>query len=233
MHCPAAAGLALTVALLGAQSAAAQAPLPTTSEEISVPSGHKARWLDTVNDVPGPAGLTYRYRFVMPDLAKLVPATDGPAGEELTEEDMAELDGLGSAPATPGQMMDMAPIDGGSGTEVGELGEAELVDPEDLDLPDFRPEDFAEGAEADADQPGALPPDPDLLLQDPVHGDIVWLCDNWVLPRLDPAKPLPGQVVISLADRPTTFGEADLQAIQLFEAFAIAPDRKSCIWQGF
>lgn len=245
LPCPTAACLALMAALTGAAplmaapptAAAGVAPaataLPTSpdaSKDIVVPSGHSLWWLDTVDNVPGPSGLTFRYRFVMPDLAKLVPSTTGPVSDDLTEEDMAELDRLGTTPpSAPGQMMDMAPPDGSTNT----VAEAEMVSPEDLNLPDFRPEDFTEGAEAEADQPGPLPADPDLLLQDPVHGDIVWLCEKWVLPRLADDKPLPEQVVISLADRPTKFGAADPNTVQLFEAFAIAPDRKSCIWQGF
>lgn len=206
------------------------------SAPIAVPSGAVVTWLDTVTDAPGPAGLTYRYRFVMPDLASRVPATQGPAGEDLTPEDMAELDDLGTGDAGG---MDMAPA---AGADAEGMDQSELVSPEDLDLPDFRPEDFADPtAEARNDAAAAgtleatapLPADPDILLQDPVHDDIVWLCNHWVLPRLAAAEPLPGQVVISLADRPTVFGEADMNAVQLFEAFSVSPDRKSCIWEAW
>ena len=75
-----------------------------------------------------------------------------------------------------------------------------------------------------------VPAEPDLLLQDPVHADIVWLCENWVLPRLKAPSPLPAQVIISIADRPTQFGAFDPEAVQLFEAFTPTDDRTACIW---
>lgn len=235
-------GLALTLSLAGTASRAVAEPVL-----IPVPSGAKVWWLDTVQNVPGPAGVTYRYRFVMPDLAKLVPATEGPVGEELTAEDIRELDSLGlDSPVVPPDSggMDMAPADDGG--EGAGLNESELVSPEDLNLPDFRPEDFsdAEGeaaadiaaagsARSPADEIAPLPAEPDLLLQDPVHDDIVALCETWVLPRLAEPAPLPGQVIISLADRPTAFGEIDMNAVQLFEAFSIPPDRKTCRWEAW
>ena len=257
----------MAVVLMVGGSAEAVAP----AADIPVPSGAKVWWLDTIQNVPGPAGVTFRYRFVMPDLARLVPATEGTATEELTPEDQAELDRLGTADApgaptaaatpagAPG--MDMAPAGDagisldGSG-DAGGIAASDLVSPEELNLPDFRPEDFAEGAEAAADaaaastvagpgagpagpvtgspaDPAPLPPEPDLMLQDPVHEDIVWLCEHWVLPRLAAPSPLPGQVIISVADRPTTFGEVSMDAVQLFEAFSISADRKSCTWEAW
>lgn len=194
------------LALANASAGSAAGPL------IPVPSGAEVWWLDMIDDAPGVAGLTYRYRFVMPELAKLVPATTGLATEELTEEDMAELDALGSEVALP---------------PAGDA-EAELIDPADLDLGEVF---VVPGTEAAADQAPALPADPDILLQDPVHADIVWLCENWVLPRLAAPAPLPAQIVISLSDRPVVFGAIDPEAVQLFEAFSPSEDRKTCIWE--
>jgi len=212
--------MALIVGLSPVFATAAEGPA------VPVPSGERVYWLDTIHDAPGVAGLTYRYRFVMPRLAEVVPMTTGPAEGLLTPEDAAELDelsGNGPVQAEDGSMMDAAPKDLGLGTE-GE--ESELVDIEDLDLPDLV---FAEADEAAADAP-MIPAEPEVLLQDPVHADIVWLCENWVLPRLAAPSPLPAQVIISLSDRPTSFGAFDPEAVQLFEAFTPSPDRKSCIW---
>lgn len=195
------------LALANVQAAGAAAP------RIPVPSGAEVWWLDMIDDAPGVSGLTYRYRFVMPALAQMVPATTGPATEELTPEDMAELDALGSEVALP------PPAEG---------AEAELIDPEDLDLGEVF---VVPGTEAAADMAPAVPADPDILLQDPVHADIVWLCENWVLPRLAPPAPLPAQIVISLSDRPVAFGAIDADAVQIFEAFSPSDDRKSCIWE--
>ena len=97
-----------------------------------------------------------------------------------------------------------------SGEAFDELAESELVSPEELHLP------------------MAVPADPDILLQDPVHADIVWLCEHWVLPRLPASGPRPAQIIISLADRPTVFGTYDLEAVQLFEAFSVTPDGETC-----
>lgn len=182
------------------------------SPPIPVPSGAEVWWLDMIDDAPGVAGLTYRYRFVMPALADLVPATSGPASEELTEEDIAELDALGRElflPPTP------AP-------------EGELIAPEDLASGEVF---VVPGTEEAADLPPLVPADPDILLQDPVHADIVWLCENWVLPRLAATTPLPAQVIISVSDRPVPFGAIDPEAVQLFEAFSPSEDRKSCVWE--
>jgi hypothetical protein len=38
-------------------------------------------WQETLHDNPAVIGLTYRFRFVMPDLAQRVPSTSGPASD--------------------------------------------------------------------------------------------------------------------------------------------------------
>lgn len=43
---------------------------------LRTPSGLTLRWLDTVHTAPGPFGLTYRFRFVAPDLAAHLPGWD-------------------------------------------------------------------------------------------------------------------------------------------------------------
>lgn len=77
----------------------------------------------------------------------------------------------------------------------------------------------------------ALPAAPDVLAQDPVHEDIVWLCENWALPRIPSTGPRPTQIIISLASKDVAFGAYDPDAVQLFEAFRLPSDREACIWE--
>lgn len=66
---------------------------------------------------------------------------------------------------------------------------------------------------------------------DKVVGDLEHLCTAYALPRLSEIGPRPGQVIISLGDRPSEFGVADSTVRQVFEAFTIMDDR--CIWEMF
>lgn len=63
------------------------------------------------------------------------------------------------------------------------------------------------------------------------QADMAHLCESFALPRLPEAGPAPAQIVISLADRPVPFGEADPEATQFFEAFGIRDH--SCHWEAF
>lgn len=114
-----------------------------TDADIIVPSGQQITLLDVVMDAPGPEGLTARFRFVAPAIAR----------------------------------------------ESGTV-------------------DF-EAASA----------------------DMLALCQDYVLPRLANIGPVPAQVVVSLSDRPTAFGEADPEATQFFEAYRI--ENGNCIWEAF
>ena len=51
--------------------------------------------------------------------------------------------------------------------------------------------------------------------------DMDWLCDEVALPRVISSVPPPRQIVVSLADRLVSFGAADPEALQFFEAYAI------------
>lgn len=64
-----------------------------------------------------------------------------------------------------------------------------------------------------------------------VLADLVWLCESYALPRLANTGPIPAQVVISLADRPSEFGVFDPDVIQVFEAYR--PQEGACIWEMF
>jgi|GEM_PF-995146 len=94
-------------------------------------------------------------------------------------------------------------------------------------------DDLAAAAADPRDAAGemALPAAPDILMQDPVHRDIVWLCERFVLPRLAGQSPRPRQVVISMASAPSPFGSFDPEIVQLFEGFSIPPDRDACLWE--
>ncbi|SMO55525.1 DUF6497 family protein [Paracoccus laeviglucosivorans] len=186
---------------------------------IKLPSGAEAQWIETRQDDSGGNGLTYRFRFVMPDLAQRVPSTSGPASETddvLEEGGSVDIDTetgdvtISGAPAAVEPDADVT-------ISTSDAGDAEAD---------------ADEAEADAmlDDP-ALPAAPDVLAKDPVHEDVVWLCENWVLPRVVGGTPRPGQIVISISDKEVPFGAYDPDALQLFEAFRLPADRDSCQWE--
>ena len=61
--------------------------------------------------------------------------------------------------------------------------------------------------------------------------DMAWLCENFALSRIAALGPAPGQIIISLSDRPVPFGEADPEATQFFEAYRL--ENGACIWEVF
>ncbi|KGJ03034.1 hypothetical protein SAMN04487972_107138 [Paracoccus halophilus] len=195
--------LAAGVMLAALAAAPGATALDGTGQEIVLPSGARVRWQETLHDSTNSLGLTYRFRFVMPDLAQQVPATSGAAS------DFEDAGG---------------PID--IGTETG--GDA-AVAVEIAPLP---------GAPATAPQTGSQPqePDvvpaaPDVLAQDPVHQDIVWLCENWVLPRVASPAPRPTRIIISLVDKETPFDGYDPEVVQLSEAFRLPAGGDRCEWE--
>lgn len=208
-------GLLLTPpAVLAGAAHAAIAEAGAKEPSITLPSGAMVRWVETRQDNAGGFGLTYRFRFVMPDLAARVPATSGPASD-FEEEPRGPID-----------------IDTESGTVSENSSDDGLIDPATLeDMAEADAPDMAEEQEADAMLDEPVPAAPDVLAQDPVHDDIVWLCENWVLPRIASPAPRPGQIVISLADREIPFGTFDPEAVQIFEAFRLPPDQDTCEWE--
>lgn len=64
-----------------------------------------------------------------------------------------------------------------------------------------------------------------------VERDMAHLCETYALPKLDATGPDPTQIVISVSDRITEFGQAAPQAIQVFEAYSVAGQR--CQWEPF
>ena len=204
--------------------------LPASAEDVTqiplpVPSGQPVYWQETIHGLPGTHGLTYRFRFVAPDLADLVPWAEAEPMDMLTEEDMAALEDLADSEADPGASILAAAVDDG------------LISQHELNLaPVITMQDTEEEADAllAAETAGeVLPPAPDILARDPMHEDIVWLCQNFVLPRIASPAPRPTEIVISLSDRPTAAGDLATGAVQLFEAFSLPPDRNECVWEPF
>ena len=66
---------------------------------------------------------------------------------------------------------------------------------------------------------------------DTASADMLWLCQTFALPRVPGSGPQPAQIVISLSDRPVPFGQADPDATQFFEAYALRDG--TCVWEAF
>lgn len=108
--------------------------------------------------------------------------------------------------------------------------EAPMQDAEEMgDLAAIAGQDGGLAGAFDGDMP--LPAAPDILMQDPAHRDIVFLCENFALPQITLMKPRPTQVVISMASAPGSFGSFDPNIVQLFEGFSIPKDRDACVWE--
>lgn len=232
----------------GTAAESAQAP-------VAVPSGAEV-WLqeELTDKVPG-LGLVQRYRFVMPSLASLVPEPESADPADNLPADMIDETGPDDAPLTPAEQaeLDQALSDlvvsavPGSDAErqngispalPGDGGEVDAPLPSELAAPDSAPANGAQPADSEAmgdlaaaaNDP-ALPPAPDVLMQDPVHRDIVWLCEHYALPRIAAMSPRPSQVVISMSSAPSPFGSFDPAVVQLFEGFSVPNDRDACVWE--
>jgi hypothetical protein len=168
--------------------------------------------------------------------------------EALTPEEQAELDealgdlvieavpdepagGLSIRPVLPGdEGVDDAPLP-------SELAPPDATMPEgaeaDTTGEDEAGQDLAAIAAGPGGEPGemALPAAPDILMQDPIHRDIVWLCEKYALPRISGHSPRPRQIVISMASAPSPFGSFDPGIVQLFEGFSVPADRDACVWE--
>lgn len=182
---------------------------------IKLPSGAELRWLETRHDTAGGGGLTYRFRFLMPELAKHLPA--GEAAAPLPESQRGPIDVDTDSEEVSG--------DAQATTDDG------MIDPKDLAEAEVTADDKAEeAADAMVDAPASADPAADLP-EDPLHDDVVWLCQTWVLPRVAAPAPRPSQIVISLSDKEVPFGSYDPKAVQVFEAFSIDKDRSHCEWE--
>lgn len=89
---------ACVVAMIGASAGAgAQEPGAAAGEVIPVPSGQEVRYLDTVQTAPGPEGLTIRFRFVAPAIAR----DGGTVDPETAQADMEALCNAFALPRLP------------------------------------------------------------------------------------------------------------------------------------
>lgn len=61
--------------------------------------------------------------------------------------------------------------------------------------------------------------------------DLEFLCNSYAIPRLATIGPVPNQVIISLADKRSEFGQYNPDVAQVFEAYRIEND--TCIWEVF
>ncbi len=64
-----------------------------------------------------------------------------------------------------------------------------------------------------------------------VEADFPYLCASVAVPVLSANDETVVQVIISLADQETPFGEPAPEATQYFEAFRV--ENGACIWEGF
>ncbi|MBA4489526.1 DUF6497 family protein [Paracoccus sp. S1E-3] len=213
--------LFLSLMVLAAPAAAED----ITAVPLPVPSGQPVYWQETIHGTPGTRGLTYRFRFVAPDLADLVPWADAAPMDELTEEDLAALENLADSEGDPAASILSTAVDDGL------ISQHELTLAPAMSVPDA--EEVADAVIASELDGEVLPPAPAFMVQDPMHDDIVWLCENFVLPRIASPAPRPTEIVISLSDRPTAAGDLATGAVQLFEAFSLPPDRDICVWEPF
>lgn len=66
---------------------------------------------------------------------------------------------------------------------------------------------------------------------DDVEFDFLFLCETQAIRTLTKEEEVVDQVIVSLSDRETEFGETTSVATQFFEAYSIK--NGACIWEGF
>lgn len=66
-------------------------------DPIPVPSGQTVTWVDTISDAAGPSGLTLRFRFLAPAIAR----AGGTVTPETAQEDMLALCRTFALPRVP------------------------------------------------------------------------------------------------------------------------------------
>ncbi|MDO5641239.1 MAG: DUF6497 family protein [Paracoccus sp. (in: a-proteobacteria)] len=204
----------LFLALLLPAPPAMASPAPGQGVPVAVPSGQAIFWQDMVAGRAAGGGLSYRFRFIAPGLAYLVPPGPAMPMEELTDEETEPTDdparNAAQAPPilldAPGTGLPAPAVPAPSGAETGPGGPALNA---------------------------IVPPAPEALLRDPMHDDLHWLCENFALPRIARPGPRPSEIVISLSDRALDSTGLVPGAVQLFETFTLPPDRDICIWRPY
>ena len=71
----------------------------------------------------------------------------------------------------------------------------------------------------------------DAMPFDVLMADLEFLCTTYALERLADIGPQPGRIIVSLADKPSKFGEFDPGVTQVFEAYKV--EDGVCIWEMF
>jgi hypothetical protein len=66
---------------------------------------------------------------------------------------------------------------------------------------------------------------------DSVSADLEYLCNAYALPRVANTGPEPHRIIVSLADKPSEFGQFDPSVTQVFEAYSVG--NGACIWEMF
>ncbi len=108
--------------------------LPAMGEEIPVPSGQMVTYYDIVRDQPGPFGLTYRFRFIAPQIGRdgagLDIETAGPDMDFLCKEyALPRLSVIGPVPAQVVITLSDRPVEFGTATpEVTQFFEAYRIE---------------------------------------------------------------------------------------------------------
>ncbi|MFT4013238.1 MAG: DUF6497 family protein [Paracoccus sp. (in: a-proteobacteria)] len=216
-------------ALLAALAAPAGAEVKEAKGSlIKLPSGAEMTWQETLHDSSGGQGLTYRFRFVMPDLAKRMPDDRQGATGQIDAEERAPIE----IDTETGEV-------GGAGAAAATASAQDYAPEAQPDQPLAEVPDIDGGAEAEAEADGMLEAaqggtdaaPADDSGEDPLHADILWLCQNWVLPRVASPAPRPSQIIVSIADKELPFGSYDADAHQVFEAFRLPADRDQCQWE--
>ena len=64
-----------------------------------------------------------------------------------------------------------------------------------------------------------------------IEADFLPLCEQFALPRLAAAGPIPDVVIVSIEDRPVELGALDPEAVQFFESFRASA--QGCEWEMF
>ena len=70
------------------------------------------------------------------------------------------------------------------------------------------------------------------ITSDQAEADMMALCRDYALTRIgDATGPTPGQIIISLSDRPVPFGESHPEATQFFNSYDLTDG--DCVWSLF
>ncbi|MFB2531419.1 DUF6497 family protein [Paracoccus sp. p4-l81] len=173
----------------------------------------------------------------------------------VIETDEGDLPPGADPVGTPGDQPVGEVIDNPALIEALRQPQADLAQPvgDPIDLPSGRQVWWADSAQDNLGTAGLthrfrfvapwLGAGPDEAEQAALRADMTALCETFAVPRLGRPGPLPAQVVITLMQRPITFGDSDRDLVQSFEGFSLtAPEGAdpsdpqtplTCQWEVF